>query len=131
MRLGIANLLLMTMAISTTACGHPAAEPFKTMPVPPPTNLAAAPASWGEQTRVPGEYLLTLDAGTNVKVISQAYGSLGIQSIKKLGNDLFQINLGEDPGPEKMEELRHQDSRIKAVQPNFIYRSNRSVGGAQ
>ncbi|MGV8935097.1 MAG: hypothetical protein ACOH1I_10760 [Gallionellaceae bacterium] len=131
MRLGIANLLLMTMAISTTACGHPAAEPFKTMPVPPPTNLAAGTASWSEQTRVPGAYLLTLDAGTDIKVITNVYGSLDIKSIKKLGNEIFQVDLGADPGPEKMEELRNQDSRIKAVQPNFIYRSNRSVGGAQ
>ncbi len=117
--------------MSTTACGHPATEPFKSMPVPPPTNLAVAPASWADQTRVPGEYLLTLDADTDVKVITDVYGSLDIKSIKKLGNEIFQIDLGADPGPEKMEELRHQDSRIKAVQPNFIYRANRSVGGAQ
>ena len=133
MRFGISSLLVLTVAVSTTACGHQPSEPYKPVPAPPPSNFAVAGpiSSWSGQTRVPGEYLVTLDAGTDVNVISQAYGSLGIKSIKKLGNDVFQINFGDDPGPEKMEALRNQDSRIKAVQPNFIYRSNRSVGGAQ
>lgn len=133
MRFGISSLLVLSVAVSTTACGHQPSEPYKTMPAPPPSNFAAAgPASsWSGQTRVPGEYLVTLVAGTDVNVIAEAYGSLGIKSLKKLGNDLFQINLSNDPGPEKMEALRSQDKRIKAVQPNLIYRIDRSVGGAQ
>lgn len=133
MRFGISSLLVLSVAASTAACGHPSAEPLKPMPAPPSSNFAdAGPASsWSGQTRVPGEYLVTLVAGTDVNVIAEAYGSLGIKSLKKLGNDLFQINLSNDPGLEKMEALRSQDKRIKAVQPNLIYRIDRSVGGAQ
>lgn len=120
------------LAATTAACGHQPAEPVKANPVPVPANLAASTTvSWSEQTRMPGEYLVTLVAGIDVKVISDVYGQFEIKSIKELGNGSFQIKLGNDPGPEKMEALRSQDSRIKAVQPNFIYRIDKPAGRAQ
>jgi hypothetical protein len=76
------------------------------------------------QTRVPGEYLVTLVPGADTKAIAGLYGPFGIKSIKNLGNNLFLVTLTEDPGPAKMEELRGQNSQVKAVQPNFVYRTN-------
>lgn len=66
-----------------------------------------------------------------MKVIENAYRSFGIKAIKGVGTGVFQLTLSEDPGPEKMEELSRQDPRIKAIQPNFIYRANQPVGGAR
>ncbi|HYU28614.1 MAG TPA: hypothetical protein VEK83_06270 [Gemmatimonadales bacterium] len=76
------------------------------------------------QTRVPGEYLVTLAAGADVKAIADLYGRYGIKGTQDLGRNLFLVRLTEDPGPAKLEELRRQNAQIKVVQPNFVYRGN-------
>jgi len=76
------------------------------------------------QTRVPGEYLVTLAAGADVKAIADLYGRFGIKGTQGLGRNIFLVTLTEDPGPAKMEELRRQNAQIKAVQPNFVYRAS-------
>jgi hypothetical protein len=73
---------------------------------------------------VPGEYLVTLDARADVKAIAELYGRFGIKSIQDLGRNIMLVTITEDPGPAKMEELRGQNELIKAVQPNFVYRTN-------
>lgn len=75
------------------------------------------------QTRVPGEYLVTLAAGADAKAIDDLYGLFRIKGIKDLGNNVFLVTLTEDPGPEKMQKLRGESARIKAVQPNYVYRT--------
>jgi hypothetical protein len=76
------------------------------------------------QTRVPGEYLVTLAPGADVTAITELYGRFGIIGTQDLGRNLFLVRLTEDPGPAKLEELRSQNAQIKAVQPNFVYRAN-------
>ena len=76
------------------------------------------------QTRVPGEYLVTLAAGADVKAIVELCGRFGIKGTQDLGRDLFLVRLAEDPGPARLEELRAQNAQIKAVQPNFVYRAS-------
>jgi hypothetical protein len=76
------------------------------------------------QNRVPGEYLVTLAAGADVKAIADLYGRFGIKGTQDLGRNLFLVRLTEDPGPAKLEELRGQNAQITAVQPNFIYRAS-------
>mgnify|MGYP007070633242 FL=1 len=80
--------------------------------------------SSSRQTRVPGEYLVTLAEGVDVKAITDLYGRFGIKGTQGLGSNIFLITLTQDPGPAKMEELRGKNAQIKAVQPNFVYRSN-------
>jgi hypothetical protein len=75
------------------------------------------------QTRVPGEYLVTLAAGADVKAIAELYGRFRLKGTQPLGRKLFLVRLTEDPGPAKMEELRVQNARIESVQPNFVYRA--------
>jgi hypothetical protein len=88
-----------------------------------PGNPAAAPAARAQQTRVPGEYLVTLAARGSVKSIVELYGRFGIKGIQDLGHNVFLVTLTEDPGPARMEELRGNNARILAVQPNFVYRT--------
>ena len=76
------------------------------------------------QTRLPGEYVVTLVPGADTSAIVGLYGRFGIKGMKDLGNNLFLVTLSEDPGPAKIEELRVQNAQIKAVQPNFVYRTN-------
>jgi len=114
-RLGRFVVLAVVMAgmAAGAACGHGQGNP--------------GPATMGfssRQTRVPGEYLVTLVPGAHSKAIADLYGRFGIKSIKDLGNHLFLVSFTEDPGPARMEELRGQNTLVKAVQPNFVYRTN-------
>lgn len=89
-----------------------------------PGILKAAPTgAWSQQTRVPGEYLITLAAPAEVKAVSDLYGRFGIKGIKNIAPNLFLVTLTEDPGPEAMEKLRMGDARIRAVEPNYVYRT--------
>jgi hypothetical protein len=83
----------------------------------------AAGYAWSQQARAPGEYLVTLAAPAEVKAIADAYGRFGIRGIERLGSNVFLVTLTEDPGPETMEKLRAENPRIKAVEPNVLYRS--------
>jgi hypothetical protein len=128
MRFNGSSFVLLALAGAGTACAH--------TPVNLPGNIqgnsAVAPIAFGtEQTRVTGEYIVTLAAGSDDKVIFDLYKHFRIKSIKDLGAGLFQLTLTDDPGPEKMEELRKQDSRIKAIQPNFVYRTNSPAESAK
>ena len=69
---------------------------------------------------------MTLAAGADGKAIAEVYGRFGIKVTQDLGNDLFLVKLAEDPGLPKLEELRGQNPKVKAVQPNFVYHSSAS-----
>jgi hypothetical protein len=88
----------------------------------------AAGCAWSQQTRAPGEYLVTLAAPGEVRAIAEVYGRFGIRAIQPLGNDVFLVTLTEDPGPATMEKLRAENAPIKAVEPNLLYRSQGNRG---
>jgi len=123
MRNGMRRLIAFIMAMAGMAagfsCGHTPSNPG-----PTPMDFSS------HQNRVRGEYLITLVPGADVKVIDYLYGRFGIKGIQDLGSNTFLVIITEDPGPAKMEELRGQNAYIKAIQPNFIYRTNRP-GNAQ
>jgi hypothetical protein len=109
------RLIAFAMAVVGAAAGYACGSS--------PVNPQAAPAGTSsQQSRVPGEYLITLAARADVKTIADVYGRFGIKGIKNLGSDVFLVTVTEDPGPAAMEKLRGDDSRIKAVEPNFVYR---------
>jgi hypothetical protein len=72
---------------------------------------------------VQGEYLVTVAAGSDIKVVLELYGRLGIKGSKDLGSNVFLVTVTEDPGPETMEKLGAGSAHIKAVQPNYVYRT--------
>jgi hypothetical protein len=90
----------------------------------PPTDAAPVAGGLGHAAsqRIPGEYLVTLAPGTTPEAIGVAFGALGVKSVEDLGGDLYLVTVGEDPGPERMEALRAKDARVRAVQPNLVYR---------
>jgi hypothetical protein len=117
MRRLVALAVAAAGAVAGSACGNP------------PGNPPVAPAgAWSQQARVPGEYLVTLTAPVNARAIADLYGRFGIKGIKELGQNVFLVILTEDPGPAQMEKLRGQNVHIKAVQPNYVYRTQGSGG---
>ena len=121
MTIRMGNRLLLPLALATAlgcmpggaACGHTPGNPA-------PTTMDSS----SRQSRVPGEYLITLVPGSDIKIIATLCGRFGIKSIKNLGSNTFLVILTEDPGPAKMEELGGQNANVKAIQPNFVYRTN-------
>lgn len=109
----IGFLLVMMAAAAGFACGQTQHDS------PASKDLSS------RRTRVPGEYLVTLAPGADVKAIADLYGRFGIKDTQNIGHNLFVLRLTEDPGLAKMEELREQNTQIKAVQPNLIYRGNK------
>ena len=88
-------------------------------------NPAQEPAGiLSEQSRVPGEYLVTLAPGADPKAIDEQYGRSQIKLTQYLGRDVYLVTFVEDPGLRKMQEIGAGSVDIKAVQPNFTYRAN-------
>jgi hypothetical protein len=109
------RLVAFAMAVAAAAAGYACSNS--------PSHPQTAPAgASSQQTRVPGEYLITLAAPAEVKAIADLYGRFGIKSIKELGPNVFLVTLTDDPGPATMEKLRAGNVHIKAVEPNFVYR---------
>jgi hypothetical protein len=117
MRCGRWRRVALAVAMTGLAAGSACSQTPRD-PVPAPVDFSS------RQTRAPGEYLVTLAAGADVKAIADLYGRFGIKGTRDLGRNIFLVTLTEDPGPAKMEELRGQSAQIKAIQPNFVYRIN-------
>ena len=117
MRRGKARRIALAVVVAGLAAGSACSQTPRD-PVPAPMDFPS------RQTRVPGEYLVTLAAGADVKAIAALYGRFGIRGTQAIGSDVFLVKLTEDPGPARMEEVRAQSAQIKAVQPNFVYRIN-------
>ena len=79
---------------------------------------------FSQQTRVPGEYLVTLAPGADAKAIDEQYGRFHVKRTQSLGRNIYLVTLGEDPGPNQIQELAARSVQIKTVQPNFTYRAN-------
>lgn len=113
LRRAIAYAVAMACAAAGYACAGNA---------PGPAQPAPAGAS-SPQSRVPGEYLVTVAAPAGAKAITEVYGRFGIQAIKEIAPGVFLVTLAEDPGPATMEALRKGAASIKAVEPNATYRT--------
>ena len=112
MRRVVALAIAVAGAVLGYACGI---SPSKSQTPP-----MSAPS---QQARVPGEYLVTLAAPSGAKAITDLYGRFGIKSLKELAPNVFLMTLAEDPGPGTMEKLRAGNVHIRAVEPNYIYRT--------
>lgn len=112
------TVLLATLA-ATSACAHPPVGE-----TPQTQQLVHTSSNNHQQTRVPGEYLVTLAAGETERVISERYARFGIKSIQALSKSTFLLSITDDIGPEGMRAIIEQDIRFIAIQPNFIYRAN-------
>jgi hypothetical protein len=87
------------------------------------TLALACASAQSHEGRQPGEYLITLVADADEKAIRDVYGHLGVKAIKTVSKDVYLLTVVEDPGPAAMESLRRGSKVIRAVQPNYRYRT--------
>ncbi len=110
----------MLWVAAGSACSHPPlGDPPAAPATRPPAGAVLIPGA--QQSRAPGEYLVTLAPGADAKAIQDTYGHLGITGTKDVMSGVILLTIRDDPGPDKMEALRKRDARIKAIQPNFVY----------
>lgn len=108
------RLLTLTLVIAGTVAGYACGS----SPVDP--QVAPAPAI-PQQSRVPGEYLVTLAAPARVQAITDLYGRFGIKSLRNIAPNVYLMTLTGDPGPAVIEKLRAGNVHIRAVEPNQRY----------
>jgi hypothetical protein len=108
--------LVLFVAAVLISCGSACAG----SPPAPETIPKSLPTA---HPTVPGEYLVTLSPGAEIGAVEQVYGRFGLERIQDLGSGVILVALKEDPGLERMKDLQAQDARIRAVQPNFVYRA--------
>jgi hypothetical protein len=125
---GLRLLAILACApLAACACRRPAAEPPPREAVAPSGPAASAPAGAlrvdaGARTRVPLEYLVTVAEGAGEAAVREVYGRFGVERLERLAGHVFLVAFSEDPGLDRLEEARRQDARIRAVQPNLVYR---------
>lgn len=121
--------ILAGAPLSACACRRPAAEPSPPREAAAPIGPAAsAPAGAlrleaGARTRVPREYLVTVSEGEGEAAVRAAYGRFGLERVERLTGRVYLVAFSEDPGLEPLEDARQKDARIRAVQPNLVYRA--------
>jgi len=122
MKYGIRRLIVLAATLAGAAAGSACGYT--------PGNPQPVLADNTQQTRVPGEYLVTLSARDSVQAITDLYGQFGIKGIQDMGHNIFLVTFTEDPGPARMEQLRGESTHIQTVQPNFVY-GTREFGNVQ
>ncbi len=90
-----------------------------TTPVSPAATKEPAKADL--QARVPNEYLVTLTPEAEESIIVQYFGRFGIKYVHVLEEQTFLLILNNDPGPQVLDLLIQDESRIRTVQPNLVH----------
>lgn len=86
------------------------------------TGKPQTPEAPAEQSRVPGEYIITLRPDADPARIAGVYRGIGITRVQDLGHGKYLIHVSNDPGTEAVLEIGDTAGVVEAVQPNFIYR---------
>jgi hypothetical protein len=94
-------------------------------PAPEPAPKQRTIARAAQPDRVPGEYIVTLKAGSQDlrQDVSNAYSDFGVIHVMPIGNDRYVLKLERDPGPSVIEQRANRVPGVESVQPNFIYRT--------
>lgn len=83
---------------------------------------AGSPAEPAAQSRVPGEYVITLRPNADPARINAVYRGLGLTRVQDLGHGKYLIHLSDDPGTDAVLDVGDTAGVVDAVQPNFTYR---------
>ena len=113
--LAVGGVLTLGM-LGAAACGYSVKENS--------APRAQAGMSTASQ-RVPGEYIVTMQGEGDASLLRELYASHGVVAVKDLGGGRFLIKLKQDPGASEVQRIGLASERVKAVQPNFVYRRMR------
>ncbi|HEY8370453.1 MAG TPA: hypothetical protein VIM86_14175 [Thermodesulfobacteriota bacterium] len=105
-------LVLLAGALGCAETAGPAGGP-----------AAGEPAVMGRQgQRVPGEYLVTVRAGTDERRIRDLFAEYQVAGLRRVRDDVFLLRIAKDPGPEAVRARGLSSPDVTAVQPNYAYR---------
>lgn len=116
----IGSLLILSL-FSACTVSDPQKEPGEVVDPTAPSDSRYIPLA-RETERVVGEYLVTL-SGTEPEEILRIFSPYKPRIMKKAGLESYLIKLEVDPGPEEVKKTASSAPEIKAIQPNYIYRS--------
>ncbi len=117
-------LVAIVLATAAAACASspaPAAPVASAGPAAPARARQGAP---GKETRGPREYHVPVAPGAGEAAVREVFGELGITRLSALGGDVWSVTFARDPGLDRLEALRARDARIRAVQPNLVYKAS-------
>lgn len=86
-------------------------------PLQPGTNTVS--------DRVAGEYIVTVQPGSDAALLRQLYAAYGVRELSDLGANHFLVKLNRDPGLDEIRRTGLDSGKVTAVQPNFVYRGLR------
>jgi len=76
---------------------------------------------------VSGSYIVNVSGGGE-PAIRRIFGKYDVVLVRSLGNEQFEMQLGNDPGLDALQKtVTKSEGAIKAVQPNFVYHDNTRV----
>lgn len=109
----LVRLCLVLVLISLVgACAQTQAEPE-----------ARLPSNVTQESRVPGEYLIGLIAGTDQAVVPAMFSAYGVEEWRHIRKDTYLVRLRSDPGPEEMARLVRDMAAVRYIEPNRIYKT--------
>lgn len=85
------------------------------------------PPSTGIQNdRVPGEYLFTLQAGRAAEELrTSVFEEYQPEIVRPVRENVYLVRFGRDPGIDRLGEIAKRTDFVTAVEPNYLYRSER------
>lgn len=115
-RRGLSALCCALALFTLDSCSADMANGKEASPSPPQFKRAPMP------DRAAGEYIVTVQPGAGEALLRELYGAYGIREITGLGENRFLIKLNNDPGLDAIQHKGSESGKVKAAQPNFIYR---------
>jgi hypothetical protein len=117
-------LFLLLGVAGNMACAHASqsgASDDKSTPAKTP----------GNQDRVPGEYLVSVQKGGDEALIRRIFAPYSVRDVQPVSDDLFLLKVDQDPGPDAIKRKGEESDQIRSVQPNFVYRLERPQGNLE
>jgi hypothetical protein len=72
---------------------------------------------------VAGSYIVKAP-GDGEQAIRSVFKEYGVELVRALGNEQYELRLSRDPGMDVLNKLvTGSDGKVKAIQPNFVYHS--------
>ncbi len=112
----VTALCLVLGFLTLDSCSADRATTEGVPPVSPQFKHAPMP------DRAAGEYIVTVEPGSGEPMLRELYADYGIREIIDLGGSRFLIKLTADPGLDVIQRKGSESGKVKAAQPNFIYR---------
>ena len=89
----VLGMFLLLVAGGVMACAH-SSKPDASNDQPTPATTP------GNQDRVPGEYLVSVQKGGDEALIRRVFASYSVRDVRPVSDNLFLLKIDQDPGPE-------------------------------